>query len=99
MNARFGLLRNLLIDGIAMTSTNLIFSWIAMIGPDTNLFALAMIINGFTSAFSTVTFITFISHLTSRTYSATQYALMASLDNLARTTLASSGAFKDRRHI
>lgn len=90
LNARFGLLRGLLIGGIAMASTNLMFSWIALVGPDLNLFALAVVIDGFTAAFATVTFVAFISHLTSRAYSATQYALMASLGNLARTTLSSS---------
>jgi PAT family beta-lactamase induction signal transducer AmpG len=79
-----------------MASTNLMFSWIALVGPDLNLFALAVVIDGFTAAFATVTFVAFISHLTSRAYSATQYALMASLGNLARTTLSSgSGLMVD----
>ena len=95
-NARFGIVRGLMIGGIAMASTNLLFAWLAVAGPNTNIFALAVVLDNFTSAFATVTFVTFISYLTSRAYTATQYALMASLGNLGRTTLASfSGMMVD----
>jgi len=95
-NARFGIVRGLMIGGIAMASTNLLFSWLAVAGPDTTIFAIAVVLDNFTSAFATVTFVTFISYLTSRTYTATQYALMASLGNLGRTTVASfSGVMVD----
>lgn len=88
LNARFGIVRGLLIGGIAMASTNLMFSLMAIVGPDTRLFAVTVIVDNFTSAFATVTFVAFISYLTSRAYPATQYALMASLGNLGRTVLA-----------
>ena len=95
-NARFGIVRGLMIGGVAMASTNLLFSWLAVTGPDTTLFATAVVLDNFTSSFATVTFVTFISYLTSRTYTATQYALMASLGNLGRTTVASfSGVVVD----
>ena len=95
-NARFGIVRGLMIGGIAMASTNLLFAWLALAGPNTNVFALAVVLDNFTSSFATVTFVTFISYLTSRAYTATQYALMASLGNLGRTTLASfSGMMVD----
>ena len=45
------------------------------------------------AAFATVAFVTFISLLVDRTYTATQYALLASIGTIGRTTLAaSSGA-------
>ncbi|MBT4301693.1 MAG: MFS transporter [Gammaproteobacteria bacterium] len=95
-NARFGIVRGLMIGGIAMASTNLLFAWLALAGPNTNIFALAVVLDNFTSSFATVTFVTFISYLTSRAYTATQYALMASLGNLGRTTVASfSGVVVD----
>lgn len=95
-NARFGIVRGLMIGGIAMASTNLLFSWLALAGPNTTIFAIAVVLDNFTSAFATVTFVTFISYLTSRAYTATQYALMASLGNLGRTTVASfSGVLVD----
>ena len=84
----YGLVRGLMISGIAMALTNLIFSYMAIIGPDTNVFAAAILLDNFTSAFSTVAFVAFISHLTNRAYTATQYALMASAGNFGRTLFA-----------
>ena len=49
-----------------------------------------------TAAFATVAFVAFISLLVDRTYTATQYALLASIGTAGRTTLASSsGALVD----
>ena len=86
---RYGLFRGLLICGVAMAATNLMFSWLALVGPDPTLFAFAVIADQFTTAISTVAFVAFISQLCNRAYTATQYALFASLGNLARTTLSS----------
>ncbi len=87
-SVRFGLFRGLLICGVAMASTNLLFAWLAAVGPDRTLFAAAVILDQFTTAISTVAFVAFISQLCGRVYTATQYALLASLGNLARTTLS-----------
>ena len=96
INIRYGIVKGLMISGIAMAATNLMFTLIAIIGPNTNLFAAAVIVDNFTAAFATVAFVSFISYLTNRQYTATQYALMASLGNLGRTTLASfSGVMVD----
>ncbi len=96
VNVRFGIFKGLLIGGIAMASTNLLFSVMALAGPHMWLFAVAVIADNFTTALSTVTFVAFISYLTSRVYTASQYALMASLGNLSRTTLAAgSGLMVD----
>lgn len=96
INSRFGILKGLIIGGIAMAASNLMFSLIAQVGPDTHLFAAAVVVDGFTGAFATVTFVSFLTSLTSRTYTATQYALMASVGNLGRTVLsASSGVMVD----
>ena len=89
VNVRFGIIRGLIIGGIAMAATNLMFAWIAAVGPDTTLLAAAIIVDNFTTAFSTVAFVAFLTWLTGRAFSATQYALLASLGNLGRTTLAS----------
>ncbi|KPD20609.1 AmpG family muropeptide MFS transporter [Idiomarina abyssalis] len=96
VNLRLGIVKGLMIGGIAMASSNLMFSWIALVGPDTNLFLSAVLIDGFTSAWSTVAFVAFISLLCNRTFTATQYALMASLGTLGKTMLASySGVIVD----
>lgn len=96
VNVSLGIFRGLLIGGITMALANLLFALLAVVGPDMQLFALAVVVDNFTTAFSTVTFVAFISYLTSRVYTASQYALMASLGNLSRTTLAAgSGAMVD----
>ena len=95
-SVRFGLFKGLIICGIAMAATNLLFALLASVGPDTRLFAFAVIGDQFTTAISTVAFVAFISQLCGRVYTATQYALLASLGNLSRTTLsAHSGQLVD----
>ncbi|MCH8538036.1 MAG: MFS transporter [Alkalimonas sp.] len=96
INIRFGILRGLFIGGIAMAASNLMFAWIAVVGPNTDLFLATILVDNFTSAFSTVAFVSFLTFLTGHAFSATQYALLASLGNLGRTTLASfSGELVD----
>ncbi len=93
VNARFGIIRGLFIGGIAMAATNLMFSWLAVVGPETWLLSLAVIVDGFTAALGTVAFMAFITFLSSHTFTATQYALLASIGNLGRTTLASGSGW------
>lgn len=97
VNVRFGLFRGLLTGGIAMAASNLMFAWIAVVGPDTDLLVWAVIVDGFTTAWSSVAFVAFLSVMCNRAFTATQYALMASLGTLARTMLASaSGLMVDK---
>ncbi|HUO86468.1 MAG TPA: MFS transporter [Thermoanaerobaculia bacterium] len=93
VNARLGLIRGLLIGGIAMAASNLMYSWIAWSGPVEWLYAATVLVDGFTAAFSTIAFVAFISYLTSHTYTATQYALLASLGNFGRTTMSGFSGF------
>ncbi|PNQ63900.1 AmpG family muropeptide MFS transporter [Vibrio sagamiensis] len=87
-NVKFGIVRGLMIGGIAMAASNLMFAWIAAVGPDTDLFLATIIVDNFTAAFSTVAFVSFLTVLTGQAFSATQYALLASLGSFGRTTLA-----------
>jgi len=87
-NTRFGVVRGLLLGGSAMAASNLMFALIAAAGPVEWLLVLTLVIDNFTTAFSTVAFVSFLTLLTGRAFSATQYALLASLGNLSRTTLA-----------
>lgn len=96
INVRFGVLKGLMIGGIAMACSNLMFALIAEMGPIEWLFAATIIVDNFTTAFSTVAFVAFLTALTGRAFSASQYALLASLGNLGRTTLAGfSGTMVD----
>ncbi|MFA0524171.1 MFS transporter [Vibrio sp. 10N.222.52.C3] len=95
-NVKFGIVRGLMIGGVAMAASNLMFAWIAQVGPNENLFLATIIVDNFTTAFSTVAFVSFLTLLTGQAFSATQYALLASLGNFGRTTLASfSGELVD----
>ncbi|OOE45781.1 MFS transporter [Salinivibrio kushneri] len=96
INLRFGVIKGLFIGGVAMASSNLMFAWIAMVGPNEHLLLGAILVDNFTSAFATIAFVSFLTFLTGRAFSATQYALLASLGNLGRTTVASfSGMMVD----
>ena len=93
---RSGVIKAMFVSGILMASTNLLFSLLAWYGKSELLFAIAVIFDDMAAAFATVAFVAFISMLVDRTYTATQYALLASIGTAGRTTLAaSSGALVD----
>ena len=90
VNMRYGIYRGLMVGGIAMASSNIMFSLMAIAGPNTALFAATVFVDGFTAAWSSVALVAFISLLCNQAFSASQYALMASLGVFGRTLLASS---------
>ena len=93
---RVGLVRAMFLAGILMALTNLMFSVLAWSGKSELMFALAVVMDDLAGAFATVTFVAFISMLVDRTYTATQYALLASIGTAGRTLFASgSGALVD----
>ena len=93
---RSGVIKAMFISGLLMASTNLLFTLLAWSGKSELLFAIAVILDDIAAAFATVAFVAFISLLVDRTYTATQYALLASIGTAGRTTLAaSSGALVD----
>ena len=93
---RSGVLKAMFVAGILMAATNLLFTGLAWSDKSELLFAVAVIFDDIAAAFATVAFVAFISLLVDRTYTATQYALLASIGTAGRTTLASSsGALVD----
>jgi len=93
---RSGVLKAMFLAGVLMAATNLLFSILAWSDKSELLFATAVIFDDIAAAFATVAFVAFISLLVDRTYTATQYALLASIGTAGRTTLASSsGALVD----
>ena len=96
VNTRFGIVKGMLAGGIAMASSNLLYAVMAHVGPEPWLFVITLLVDNFTQAFATVCAISFISYFASRTYTGTQFALMTSISNFGRTTLAAgSGAIVD----
>ena len=93
---RSGVLKAMFVAGVLMAATNLLFTVLAWSDKSELLFAVAVIFDDIAAAFATVAFVAFISLLVDRTYTATQYALLASIGTAGRTTLASSsGALVD----
>jgi PAT family beta-lactamase induction signal transducer AmpG len=87
---RSGVVKAMFVSGILMACTNLLFAALAWSGKSELLFAVAVLLDDIAAAFATVAFVAFISLLVDRTYTATQYALLASIGTLGRTTLAAS---------
>jgi len=93
---RSGVVRAMFLAGILMAATNLLFTALAWSDKSELLFIIAVIFDDIAAAFATVAFVAFISLLVDRTYTATQYALLASIGTAGRTILASSsGALVD----
>jgi len=87
---RSGVVKAMFISGILMAATNLLFAVLFWSGKSEWLFAVTVLLDDIAAAFATVAFVAFISLLVDRTYTATQYALLASIGTLGRTTLAAS---------
>ncbi|WP_417580416.1 AmpG family muropeptide MFS transporter [Nitrincola sp.] len=94
--ARIGILKALFLSGLATAATNLAYSWLAMSGQSTEVFIVAVASDNFTTGLVTVALVAYLSSLCNSAYTATQYALLASLANLARIWFsATSGMMVD----
>lgn len=91
-NARYGLFKGIVLGGVGMALTNLLFALLAYY-PEKSLFAVAVVADQFTTAVSTVAFVAFISQLCDRRFTATHYAALASLGNLSRTLFAAGSGW------
>lgn len=90
VNVRFGVVRGLFAGGVAMAAANLLYAVMAKTGPEPALFLVTLFVDNFCGAFATVAAISFMSYVTSRTYTGTQFALMTSISNFGRTSLAAT---------
>ncbi|MCH8543332.1 MAG: MFS transporter [Alcanivorax sp.] len=97
--ARIGILRALFLAGLLTAMTNLTYAGLAVVGQEKWMLAVAVISDNFTSGLVTVAFVAYLSSLCNVAYTATHYALLASLGNLARIWLsAGSGYMVDKLH-
>ena len=88
---RVGIMRGLLISGVLMALSNLIFVAQAWAGNDTWMLVLTITVENVTTGLGTTAFIAYLSSLCNVAYTATQYALLTSLMAFSRTVM-SSGA-------
>ena len=85
---------SLWIGGFLQMTSNLTFSWLALVGVSVPALTATIIVENFTGAIGTVVFVAYLSALCSdRAHTATQYALLTALAAVGRTTLASGGGF------
>ncbi len=93
---RYGLLKPLLVGSVLIIVTNLLFVYLAL--SESGLISLAVVISAdnLSGGFATSAFIAYLSSLTNRAYTATQYALFSSLMTLpAKFTGGFSGLVVD----
>ncbi len=80
---KWGIYRSLLLGAVLVASTNLLFAVLASIGTaDLTWLALVISADNLSGGISSTAFIAYLSSLTSRSYTATQYALFSSLMTL-----------------
>jgi len=79
---RYGIMKPLLLGGILVASTNLLFAYMAMVEPNTRLLAMVISADNLSGGFAVSAFIAYLSSLTNTAYTATQYALFSSLMTL-----------------
>ncbi len=79
---RYGIKRPLMVGAILIILTNLLFVWLAV--TEENIISLAIVISAdnLSGGLATSAFIAYLSSLTNRAYTATQYALFSSLMTL-----------------
>ncbi|MGR9072664.1 MAG: AmpG family muropeptide MFS transporter [Gammaproteobacteria bacterium] len=94
---RYGIMKPLLSGAVLVASTNLLFAGLAVGEPDLALLAVVISADNLSGGMATSVFIAYLSGLTNRAYTATQYALFSSLMTLpAKTMGIVSGVFVER---
>jgi PAT family beta-lactamase induction signal transducer AmpG len=94
--ARIGTARALVWTGLFQMLSNLMYVWLAYAGRDLPLLWAQVGVENFTDGLADAAFVGYLSSLTSRAYTATQYALLSSLAAVPLRTLgASSGVLAE----
>ena len=79
---RYGVLPALMVGAVAVASTNVLFAVLANLEPTTAGLAVVISADNLSGGFASAAFIAYLSSLTNRAYTATQYALFSSLMTL-----------------
>ncbi|HKI75025.1 MAG TPA: MFS transporter [Pseudomonadales bacterium] len=79
---RWGIMKPLLVGAIAVASTNLLFAVLATLKPEIRWLAMVISADNISGGFAATAFVAYLSSLTNRSYTATQYALFSSLMTL-----------------
>ena len=76
---RLGVLRSLMLGAVLAAGTNLLFCLLSVFGKSTMMLMLVVSADNLAGGLATASFVAFLSSLTSREFSATQYALLSSV--------------------
>jgi len=79
---RFGIMRPLLLGAVLVIASNLLFALLSTVGADIQLLAVVIGADSLAGGIATAVFIAYLSSLTNKAYTATQYALFSSLMTL-----------------
>jgi len=84
---RYGIHRPLILGAVLVSATNLLFAYLATLGPDLVWLTVVISADNFSGGLAGSAFIAFLSSLTNSAYTATQYALFSSLMTLPAKVL------------
>jgi PAT family beta-lactamase induction signal transducer AmpG len=90
---RYGIMRPLLLGAIMVAATNLLFAFLAMVGPDKFWLAVVISADNVSAGLSNAVFIAYLSSLTNQAYTATQYALFSSFMTLPGKVISGFSGF------
>jgi MFS transporter, PAT family, beta-lactamase induction signal transducer AmpG len=79
---KWGIFRPLLVGAVAVAATNLLFAGLSLLEPKIVYLAVVISADNISGGFAATAFVAYLSSLTSRAYTATQYALFSSLMTL-----------------
>lgn len=88
MTLRWGIGRMMWAAAVVSSSSILLYAWLATRGPDLTLLIVAVSTDNFAEGIAGTVFIAYLSGLTNRAYSATQYALLSSVTLLVPKLVA-----------
>lgn len=91
VTTRYGIRKSLIVCGLLQCAGNLFFVLQSIEGHKIGYLALCVTAENLTGGMALTALVTYLSSLCSPGYTATQYALLASLASLGRTVVASSG--------
>ena len=91
--AKTGIIRGLLVSGVLMAASNLVFVLQSWVGYSQEMLAITIAIENFTTSMGTVAFVAYLSSLCNIAYTATQYALLTSFMAFSRTVMTSGSGW------
>ena len=91
--SRMGMMRSLMIAGVAQAASNLFFVVLAVQGHSLSLLTLTISVENLAGGLAGAVFVAYLSSLCNVAYTATQYALLSSAAAVARTIFSSGGGW------